>query len=213
MTPPVSSPHRLTLFSDGVFAVIITILVLELKPPHAHALSALAALWPTGLSYAVSYLFVAIVWINHHHLFNFAKVATTRLIWANIAHIFTVSLVPFATAWIGDSGLAPAPVAFYAGVFMAVNATYILLCNEAMDRTAGLEPSAAARRANHLMRLRAMITLGLFALAGLTALWSPILGMAVIVFCLALYIRPGLLSQAAPSARRARDAATALPQS
>jgi uncharacterized membrane protein len=65
-------------FSDGVFAVLITILVLELKPPSAHSFSALLPLWPTGLSYVVSYLFIAIVWVNHHHLFNYAAVATPR---------------------------------------------------------------------------------------------------------------------------------------
>ena len=70
---------RLSLFSDGVFAVLITILVLELKPPHADTFGALLPLWPTGLSYAVSYLFIAIVWVNQHHLFSYAEVATPRL--------------------------------------------------------------------------------------------------------------------------------------
>ena len=70
---------RLGLFSDGVFAVLITILVLELKPPHADNFGALLPLWPTGLSYAVSYLFIAIVWVNHHHLFSYAELAIPRL--------------------------------------------------------------------------------------------------------------------------------------
>ena len=99
------------LFSDGVFAVLITILVLELKPPHADTFSALLPLWPTGLSYAVSYFFIAIVWVNHHHLFGYAEVATPRLVWSNFAHLFSVSLIPFTTEWIADSRLAAAPVA------------------------------------------------------------------------------------------------------
>ena len=97
--------RRLSLFSDGVFAVLITILVLELKPPSADTFSALLPLWPTGLSYAVSYLFIAIVWVNHHHLFSYAEVATPRLMWSNFAHLFSVSLIPFATEWIAESRL------------------------------------------------------------------------------------------------------------
>jgi Endosomal/lysosomal potassium channel TMEM175 len=100
--------RRLSLFSDGVFAVLITILVLELKPPSADTFSALLPLWPTGLSYAVSYLFIAIVWVNHHHLFSYAEVATPRLMWSNFAHLFSVSLIPFTTEWIAESRLAAA---------------------------------------------------------------------------------------------------------
>jgi uncharacterized membrane protein len=89
-----ASPDRVVAFSDGVFAVIITILVLELKPPTAHSFRALLPLWPTGLSYVVSYLFIAIVWVNHHHLLGYAQTATPRLIWSNFAHLFSVSLIP-----------------------------------------------------------------------------------------------------------------------
>ena len=103
------------LFSDGVFAVLITILVLELKPPHADTFSALLPLWPTGLSYAVSYFFIAIVWVNHHHLFGYAEVATPRLVWSNFAHLFSVSLIPFTTEWIAESRLAAAPVGAVCG--------------------------------------------------------------------------------------------------
>ncbi len=94
---------RVTLFSDAVFAVIITILVLELKPPSTATFGALLPLWPTGLSYAVSYVFIAIVWVNHHHLFSYAEVATPRLVWSNFAHLFSVSLIPFTTEWIASS--------------------------------------------------------------------------------------------------------------
>jgi uncharacterized membrane protein len=88
------SPDRVRLFSDAVFAVIITILVLKLKPPDDNTFHALLPLWPTGLSYVVSYLFIAIVWVNHHHLFGYAEVATPRLVWSNFAHLFSVSLIP-----------------------------------------------------------------------------------------------------------------------
>ena len=80
--------ERLSAFSDGVFAVLITVLVLELRPPESPTFKALLSLWPTWLSYAVSYLFIAIVWVNHHHLLRFAEHATPRLIWINFAHLF-----------------------------------------------------------------------------------------------------------------------------
>lgn len=78
-----TSPARVSAFSDAVFAVLITILVLKLKPPSSNSFSALWTQWPTGLSYVVSYAFIAIVWVNHHHLFGYAEVATPRLVWSN----------------------------------------------------------------------------------------------------------------------------------
>jgi uncharacterized membrane protein len=125
--PAKGSPERLTLFSDAVFAVLITILVLELRPPELPTFNALLSLWPAWLSYAVSYLFIAIVWANHHYLMRYATEVTPRLMWFNFAHLFSVSLLPLSTAWMATSRLAPQPVAFYAAVFFFVNATYICL--------------------------------------------------------------------------------------
>jgi uncharacterized membrane protein len=118
------TPDRMNAFSDGVFVVIITILVLELRPPKEASFGALLELWPTAVSYAISYLFIAIVWVNHHHLLRFPNVATHSLIWGNFVHLFAVSLMPFATAWIASTRLGAVPVAFYAGDFFLVNATY-----------------------------------------------------------------------------------------
>ena len=84
---------RLAAFSDGLIAVIITIMVLELKAPDAPTFAALLPLWPTAVSYVVSYLFIAIIWVNHHHLLHFVRFASARLIWINFAHLFVVSLV------------------------------------------------------------------------------------------------------------------------
>src|SRR5215813_9720602 len=125
-----ATPERLSAFSDGVFAVLITVLVLELRPPEHATFKAALALWPTWLSYAVSYLFIAIVWVNHHYLMRYAADATQRLLWFNFAHLFSMSLLPFSTAWMAVSRLAPQPVAFYAAVFFLVNATYIGLIHE-----------------------------------------------------------------------------------
>src|ERR1700750_2575358 len=108
-----ATPERLPLFSDGVFAVLITVLVLELRPPERPTLEALLALWPTGLSYAVSYLFIAIVWVNHHYLMRYAEEVTPRLLWFNFAHLFSMSLLPLSTALVALGRLGAAPVCFF----------------------------------------------------------------------------------------------------
>jgi uncharacterized membrane protein len=130
---------RIVAFSDGVFAVIITVLVLELRPPELPTFGALRSLWPTAVSYAVSYLFIAIVWVNHHHLLGLGVVANSRLIWANFAHLFGVSLIPFSTAWISDTHLAAAPVSLYAAVFLLVNITYLFCAGKCLA-ACGMEP-------------------------------------------------------------------------
>src|SRR5262249_54468500 len=122
-----ATPERLSIFSDGIFAVLITVLVLDLHPPETPTFDALLDLWPTWLSYAVSYLFIAIIWINHHYLLRYATEATPRLLWFNFAHLFSMSLLPLSTAWMAVSRLSPQPVAFYAAVFFLVNATYVAL--------------------------------------------------------------------------------------
>jgi uncharacterized membrane protein len=181
------TPDRMNGFSDGVFAVIITILVLELRPPKEASLRALLELWPTAVSYAISYLFIAIVWVNHHHLLRFPDVVTHRLIWGNFAHLFAVSLLPFATAWIASSRLGAVPVGFYAVDFFLVNATYLLLCLEAVDRSA---PHKVEPRARSMMRMRSFATLAVFAAAAVIALRYPIGGMAMICLCLIVYLNP-----------------------
>ncbi|HZI85016.1 MAG TPA: TMEM175 family protein [Casimicrobiaceae bacterium] len=182
------NPERLKAFSDGVFAVIITVLVLDLRPPREATWGALLAEWPTAVSYAVSYLFVTIVWVNHHYILGFADSATGRLIWVNAAHLFTVSLLPFSTAWIADTQLAAGiPVCVYATVFFLVNLTYIALCFELVDRpvTKALLPRMRSR-----MRLRATATLIVFALAAIVALWHPLVGFGLACCCLVTYLRP-----------------------
>jgi uncharacterized membrane protein len=180
-------PERLSAFSDGVFAVLITVLVLELRPPAFPTFKALLLLWPTWLSYAVSYLFIAIVWTNHHYLMRYATEATPRLVWFNFAHLFSMSLLPFSTAWMALSKLAPQPVAFYAAVFFLVNATYICLIHELIDRSSTPEISSTVRR---IMRFRSITTLCLFAAATLVALKYPLAGLGICICCLIVYLRP-----------------------
>ncbi len=182
-----ATPERLSAFSDGVFAVLITVLVLELRPPALPTFKALLSLWPTWLSYAVSYLFIAIVWTNHHHLLRYANEATPRLLWFNFAHLFSVSLLPLSTAWMAVSKLAPQPVAFYAAVFFLVNATYVFLIWELIEPASVDDVPPKVRK---IMRVRSIATLCLFALAALVALKFPRVGLGICCCCLILYLKP-----------------------
>lgn len=182
-----TSPERLVAFTDAVFAVIITIMVLDLRPPAEAKLSALLPLWPTALSYAVSYLFVAIIWVNHHRLLLFAHEATPKLIWWNFAHLFMTSLIPFATVWIADSRLAAGPVLAYASVFVLINCAFLGYQQEALSQAIGSEVSPTTRR---MTRVRALITLGVFVAAACTAYWFPLLGFGLVCCVLLIYLRP-----------------------
>ena len=180
-----ATPERLSTFSDGVFAVLITVLVLELRPPEIPSFKGLLELWPTWLSYAVSYLFIAIVWINHHYLLRYAADATPRLLWFNFAHLFSMSLLPLSTAWMAVSKLAPEPVAFYAAVFFLVNATYISLIWELLDRVREVAP-----KIRRIMYVRSVVTLCFFGAAAIVALKYPLVGLGICIACLILYLRP-----------------------
>ena len=175
------------MFSDGVFAVLITVLVLDLRPPERPTFEALIALWPNWLSYAVSYLFIAIVWTNHHYLMRYATETTARLLWFNFAHLFSMSLLPLSTAWMAVSELAPQPVAFYAAVFFLVNVTYIALIRELIDRTHADSISPKVRR---IMRIRSIATLCFFAVAAVVALRYPLVGLGICICCLIVYLKP-----------------------
>jgi uncharacterized membrane protein len=119
--------ERLTAFSDGVIAIIITIMVLELKVPQEPTWQALEQLWPTFLSYALSYVFVGIYWINHHHLLHACRRVTASVLWSNTHLLFWMSLMPFATGWMGQNHFAELPVAVYGvSMLMPAIAYYIL---------------------------------------------------------------------------------------
>jgi uncharacterized membrane protein len=182
-----STPERLGAFSDAVIAVIITIMVLELKAPEDATFSALVPLWAIAISYAVSYLFVAIIWINHHHLLRFVDHPTHRLIWVNFAHLFAVSFVPFATAWVARSQLAAAPVATYAAIFVCVNIAYRIFEREVFAQA---DATLLTERAIRMARRRSLATLGIFMTSGLVALVAPYIGFSLICGALILYLRP-----------------------
>jgi uncharacterized membrane protein len=118
---------RLTAFTDGVLAVIITIMVLELKPPHGTGFPELLALWPGYLSYVLSFIYVAIYWNNHHHFFQLVKTVDGAILWANLHLLFWLSTVPFATAWMGEHLFAAAPAALYGAVLLASAIAWVIM--------------------------------------------------------------------------------------
>jgi len=119
--------NRLEAFSDGVFAIIITIMVLELKVPHSAGLAALLQLWPVFLSYVLSFVFLGIYWNNHHHMLNAVGRISGRNLWANLHLLFWLSLIPFVTGWMGENHFATGPVALYGVVLLCAACAYLLL--------------------------------------------------------------------------------------
>ncbi|WP_394762256.1 TMEM175 family protein [Phenylobacterium sp.] len=119
--------ERLAAFSDGVVAIIITIMVLELKVPHGTSAADLIPVLPVFLGYVLSFVYVGIYWNNHHHLLALARSVTGPILWANMHLLFWLSIVPFATAWVGESGLATAPVALYGAVLIMNGVAYSIL--------------------------------------------------------------------------------------
>jgi uncharacterized membrane protein len=116
--------NRLEAFSDGVLAIVITIMVLELQVPREVSLAALRPLWSVGLSYTLSFIFIAIYWNNHHHTLYTVQRVTGGMLWANMHLLFWLSLVPFVTAWMGESHFAPAPTAVYGVVLLMAGIAY-----------------------------------------------------------------------------------------
>ena len=121
------SKGRLEAFSDGVFAIIITVMVLELTPPRGPDLAALLGVLPTLLSYVLSFVLLGIYWNNHHHLLQAANRVDGRVLWANLHLLFWLSLVPFTTTWMGRTNFAPWPVAIYGLVLTLAGAAYFFL--------------------------------------------------------------------------------------
>lgn len=160
---------RLEAFSDGVIAIIITIMVLELKVPHGEQIEALLPLLPVFLSYVLSFIYVGIYWNNHHHMLHTAHAVTGPILWANLHLLFWLSLFPFATGWMGENHFAAVPSAVYGGVlFMAALAYWIL--QRAIISSQG-ENSLLRKALGSDWKGRSSPLA--YALAALAAFWSP----------------------------------------
>ena len=128
--------NRLEAFSDGVIAIILTIMVLELKIPHEPTFAALLTQWPVFVSYVLSFGYIGIFWNNHHHLIYAARAVDGRIMWANLCLLFWLSLLPFATGWMGETNFAALPSALYGFILMMAALAYVLLqsCIICMDK-------------------------------------------------------------------------------
>jgi uncharacterized membrane protein len=205
--------ERINAFSDGVLAVIITIMVLELHPPHETSISAFVHLWPTFASYAISYLFVAIVWTNHHHMLRFARHASAATIWANFLFLFVISLIPFATAYIAETRISPMATTVYAAVFLGVNLSFQLLQVVIFSQhvvPGAAEPGSTGAEAIvntndhahlahaemiHAGRRQSWISFTVYGAACLLAWVHPAISLGMIVGMSLLYIVPDALGK------------------
>jgi uncharacterized membrane protein len=187
MSEEKTSADRLAAYSDAVFAVIVTIMVLELKPPDQPGFPDLWPLWPTAVSYAVSYLFIAIIWINHHYLWRFVGPPSLGLIWINFVHLFMVSLLPFATAWIARTRIASSPMVLYAGLFVCIDIAYNLFERRVL---AGADVTQVSARMRRMTRRRSFAVLASFTAAMLVAFVAPRVGFGMICAALVLHLKP-----------------------
>jgi uncharacterized membrane protein len=177
---------RLEAFSDGVLAIIITIMVLELKVPHAVDLAALKPLLPVLLSYVLSFIYLGIYWNNHHHLFQATEQVSGGILWANLNLLFWLSLFPITTGWLGENGLASTPTAVYGFVlFMAAIAFYILqraiIAKEGRD---SLVAEAIGRD------WKGKLSLVIYLAGMLLAFVTPLVASALYVFGALLWFMP-----------------------
>jgi uncharacterized membrane protein len=177
---------RLEAFSDGVLAIIITIMVLELPVPHATTLAALWPVWPKFLSYAMSFVYVGIYWNNHHHLWQAVERINGRVLWANLHLLFWLSLVPFATAWMGENHFAAAPVALYGVVLLAAGSAYYVMTRALLASHA--PDSLLARALGNDFKGRISILIYLVAIAA--AFWLPWLSGLLYVFVAVIWLVP-----------------------
>lgn len=178
--------ERLNAFSDGVFAIIITIMVLELKVPHGADWGDLATLTPVFLSYVLSFMYVAIYWINHHHMMHASEQVDGRILWANMHLLFWLSLMPFATGWMGENHFAALPTALY-GVSLLMPAVAYYLLQKAIIHRHGND-SVLARAIGR--NVKAKVSPLLYASAIGLAFLSPWISCAIYAAVALMWIVP-----------------------
>jgi len=177
---------RLEAFSDGVIAIIITIMVLELKVPHGATLDALQPLIPKILSYVLSFVFLGIYWNNHHHLLQAAKHVDGRVLWANMHLLFWLSLIPFATGWMGENGFAAEPVALYGVLMFLCGVAYFILVRALLARHEATSKLAIAIGKDR----KGLVSLVLLAAGVVGALFAPWIAEVLYVAVVILWLVP-----------------------
>jgi len=177
---------RLEAFSDGVIAIIITIMVLEMKVPHGDSLEALRPLLPVFLSYLLSFVYVGIYWNNHHHLLHTCTTVTGGMLWANLHLLFWLSLFPFATGWMGENSFTAVPIALYGGVLLMAALAYVVL-QQSIIRAQG--PDSLLKKALG-SDWKGRLSPVLYVLAILTAFWAPVVAEAILVAAALIWLIP-----------------------
>jgi uncharacterized membrane protein len=177
---------RLEAFSDGVIAIIITIMVLEMKTPAGADLVALRAVMPVFVSYVLSFVFVGIYWNNHHHLLQAVLHVNGRILWANLHLLFWLSLTPFVTRWMGESHFAAWPVALYGAVLLCTGIAYFILTRALIAHHGQESPLATALGRD----IKGKISLVLYAVAIPTALVNAWLACALYVVVAIMWLVP-----------------------
>jgi uncharacterized membrane protein len=177
---------RLEAFSDGVIAILITIMVLELKVPSGATLSALSEVRGVFLTYVLSFVFLGIYWTNHHHLLHMADRIDGRILWANLHLLFWLSLIPFATAWLGRAGIASMPTAIYGGIFLASAVAYTLL----QASIIALQGPESKLKAAIQSDRKGKISLASYAAAIPMAFYEPRVSLGLYVFVALIWLVP-----------------------
>ena len=178
--------ERLAAFSDGVVAIIITIMVLELKAPHGTALADLVPVLPVFLSYVLSFVYVGIYWNNHHHMLTLARSVDGPILWANLHLLFWLSVVPFATAWMGENELTTGPVALYGGVLIMNAVAYTILMTLLIRHEGPDSPLARAMGRD----LKGKLSLATYAAAIGLAFVRPVVSLSLYVVVAAIWFVP-----------------------
>lgn len=177
---------RLEAFSDAVIAIILTIMVLELRPPHDASLEALRPMLPVFASYVLSFVFLGIYWNNHHHMLQAARHVSGGVLWANMHLLFWLSLIPFVTAWMGEHGLSPTPVAAYGTVLLACSIAYFIL-SRVLIRVNGADSPLARAVGNDV---KGMASTAAYVVAMVFAFFVPAVSCAIYVGVALVWLVP-----------------------
>jgi uncharacterized membrane protein len=181
MTRFLTETGRLEAFSDGVLAVIITIMVLELRPPEGTSLGSLLPVLPTLITYALSFVFIGIYWNNHHHMLRASRGVDGRAMWANLHLLFWLSLVPFSTAWLGRNPGAVGPTVFYAVILFLDAVAYVLLQRALLEVNGRDAPFAKAVSIDRKGRLSIVLYLLAIAVAFVSTVFADVIFVAVAI--------------------------------
>ncbi len=177
---------RLEAFSDGVIAIIITIMVLELKVPHGEALADVLALAPVFLSYVLSFIYIGIYWNNHHHMLHTVKKVSGGILWANLHLLFWLSLIPFTTGWMGENHFGQWPVFFYALNLLMAGLAYFVLSRIIISVHGSESELGKAVGADR----KGQISMVGYVLAMALSVWSPLLAIVPCVLVALMWLVP-----------------------